>query len=86
MEVTIFGPSLPREMQEKGYLHVHASGCRDCGKYRGENARTENVESAEELVLGNFGEMMRESGCNDWTVWESEFYWAPCTMSLPNRA
>jgi len=82
MEITIFGPNLGNGKQRLGDLHVHAAGCGDCRKYRGEESETAVADTRREVVEFIYIDHMGDED-SPWTDYEGVFYWAPCVRSLP---
>jgi hypothetical protein len=94
MQITVIGPNLLD--QSKGSMHVHRAGCADLkrGQYRHMAAHEQwteehnTVRSVVESVYGpEAGSFYAEAGLEDdpkaWESYVGEFWFAPCTDSLP---
>jgi hypothetical protein len=84
MRVYIHGPNLYH--QELGQFHVHAEGCNDNGKYGpgrywgGDQFESAiEVNSKEDVVEYIYGDFENYDPTDD----INDFYFAPCTWSLP---
>lgn len=77
--VIVFGPNLPRSLQDKGYFHVHAEGCAHCAKLAHHEQWTMQASCREDIVRDLYSNHMAESGEEnpDWRDWD-DLYVAPC--------
>lgn len=85
MELTIFGPNLDSAKQQRGDLHVHAKGCGDCRKYRGDESSHCTASTYQEVVEFIYSDHMGDED-SPWTDYENSFHWAPCTRDLDQLA
>lgn len=86
MNLTILGPNLPGNLQDKGSIHVHAAGCADLkrgsyrhvGKYEQDTGEYDSRQAVVESFYGpEAGSFYEESGIPEakWdTAWEDEGY------------
>lgn len=93
MKVTIFGPNLSRAGQDKGSMHVHATGCGHAQHYGpfkrfggDDNGWAIEAETVKDVVLDIYCDIMSDR----YTVEEYDEHWeeyndlyiAPCARKL----
>ena len=86
-KLTILGPNL--RDQSKGSFHVHAAGCADLGRHRGEESYTAEFDSIDEVVDLFYEDIMAEELENHGEVnrswYDNDFHVLPC-VKFPKEA
>lgn len=85
-DVNVFGPNLMPEEQDKGELHVHAASCQHPEPHGASAPWQMRVQAKEEVATNVYPPEDFEWDYADKVQLEnyvSDFYWAPCTRSIP---